>query len=79
MPTIASYKGGKIIIYVNDHLPPHIHIKYGKSNAKMTITNGKIIKGFLPINIATGISKFCINNKVDLLERWEEIYLGRIE
>lgn len=45
----------------------------------MTITNGKIIKGFLPINIATGISKFCINNKVDLLERWEEIYLGRIE
>lgn len=77
MPTIVNHKGAKIIIYVNDHQPPHIHIKYGKLNAKMNISNGKIIKGFLPITIASSISKYCIENKMFLLGRWDEIHSGR--
>lgn len=66
MPTFIIIDGIKIEYYYGDHLPPHIHAKYGEFEALIAIEDQSILAGALPrkkLYIAKEIVK---QNKDDL-------------
>ena len=48
MPTISEFFGILILMYYNDHAPPHFHARYGEHEALLRIDPLRILKGYLP-------------------------------
>lgn len=48
MPTISFFRGIKIFINWNDHMPPHFHATYGGKEILVSIHDIEIIEGELP-------------------------------
>lgn len=45
MPTICMFRGIKIYINWNDHMPPHFHAKYGNDEVIVSINDIEVIEG----------------------------------
>ena len=58
-----------------EHLPPHIHAKYGDAEAQFAISDGRLIKGRFP-DKGKGLVKEFINlYSKELQEMWDtEVY-----
>jgi hypothetical protein len=37
MPTVLTFKGWRIVIYTNDHRPPHAHVLNGNDHARFEL------------------------------------------
>lgn len=48
MPTISEFFGILILMYYNDHAPPHFHAKYGEFEALIQISPIGLLEGNLP-------------------------------
>jgi Domain of unknown function (DUF4160) len=48
MPTIAIVDGVVIMIYPNDHIPPHVHAKFGEYECRISIVTFEVMSGDLP-------------------------------
>lgn len=48
MPTISEFFGILILMYYNDHAPPHFHARYGEYEALIKIEPLGLLKGYLP-------------------------------
>lgn len=48
MPTIGLVDGVRIVVYINDHPPPHVHAVYAEFEAKVSIATGDLLGGHLP-------------------------------
>ncbi len=48
MPEISRFFGIVIVMYYNDHAPPHFHARYGGSEMRVNIESGEIMSGSLP-------------------------------
>ena len=48
MPTISMFFGIIIAMYYQDHVPPHIHARYGDAIATFDIETGELSEGELP-------------------------------
>ncbi len=45
MPTICMFRGIKIYINYNEHIPPHFHAKYGEYECSITIDDIELLNG----------------------------------
>lgn len=78
MPTIININGYRVIIWPDDHAPPHVHIFKGNGEAKITIGNNE------PPHLVTihNLSRqevrqaweIVANNQDILLTAWEKIH-----
>jgi predicted RNase H-like HicB family nuclease len=59
-------------MYPKDHLPPHLHAKYGEYWAEMSILTGEIIVGKLPKRAVRLVEDWIELHKDELLENWNE-------
>ncbi|MEA5459012.1 DUF4160 domain-containing protein [Arcicella sp. LKC2W] len=48
MPVIELFEGIKILMFANDHNPPHFHVYYASFKAMIEISSLQIIRGELP-------------------------------
>jgi len=48
MPVIELIDGIKILLFANDHNPPHFHVYYAGYKAMIEISSLEIIRGNLP-------------------------------
>ena len=48
MPVIELFEGIKILMFANDHNPPHFHVYYASFKAMIEISSLQIIRGGLP-------------------------------
>lgn len=48
MPTISEFFGILILMYYNDHAPPHFHARYAEHEALIRIDPLGILQGHLP-------------------------------
>ena len=76
MPTIIKHDRFKIVIWPNDHMPPHVHVFKRDAEVKITllepvvfniegeISNKDLVKALNPV----------IEHQIELLERWKEIH-----
>ncbi len=48
MPTISMFRGIKICLYWNDHMPPHFHALYGAYEVLVSIEDLEVLEGTMP-------------------------------
>ena len=48
MPTISMFRGIRITMYYNDHMPPHFHASYAGEEALVSINDIELIQGGFP-------------------------------
>ena len=63
----------KIVIYPNDHNPPHFHVLTDNIDASFNIKTGELIKGTINPKDLKRIKYFCTNQKELLLEIWKDL------
>ena len=49
MPTVAIVEGVKIVVYFNEHPPPHFHAKVVEHQAVIDIDSPELTAGSLPV------------------------------
>ena len=73
MPTISSFYGIIIVMYLHDkeHNPPHIHAITQEFDAPFDIKSGMIMEGQFPVKAAQLVKEFILKNQEELEEMWE--------
>ncbi|MBI5218065.1 MAG: DUF4160 domain-containing protein [Bacteroidia bacterium] len=72
MPEISRFYGLIIYMYPKDHLPLHLHAKYGDDWAEISIITSEIIVGKLPKRAIRLVEDWIELHKNELLENWNE-------
>lgn len=77
MPTIAIIDGVRIVIHLEDHLPPHLHAMFAGHEAQISIVTGDILNGSLPPAKAKKVKAWLAAHREQVAYIWKEIKDGR--
>ncbi len=72
MPEICNFYGISIYMYMNEHQPPHFHVRYGEYEAEITIKEG-IVTGSLPRRALRMIYDWLDVHQEELIANWERL------
>jgi hypothetical protein len=70
MPEISRFLGMSILMYFDDHNPPHFHVKYNNYRALISIKDLALLEGDLPARILGLVIEWAELHKDELLENW---------
>jgi hypothetical protein len=76
MPTISSFYGIFIRMYLRDHPPPHFHAIYQEHEANVAIESGEVIEGRLPHSAARLVREWTLAHRLELLDNWQRAKSG---
>jgi hypothetical protein len=76
VPTIAIVAGVRLLIYSNDHPPPHFHATIGDRMAMISIATGEVLKGSLPPSKMNAVRRWLELNRGYVASRWIETRAG---
>lgn len=80
MPTVLRVKGYHVIIFTNDHPPPHVHVRRAEGGAKVSFDPVVIVEYHrLNQRQLSEIIELVEYNRDYLLEKWREIQGGSDE
>jgi hypothetical protein len=83
VPEISRFLGIIVVMYYNDHAPPHFHARYGDYEGVIGIENGELIEERLPPRVLGLVQEWRAQHRLELLEDWrlarERKALKRIE
>ena len=71
MPTISEFLGILILMYYNDHAPPHFHARYGDREALIQIFPLGVLKGNLPPRALSLVMEWASIHQEELLMDWK--------
>lgn len=71
MPEISRFYGIRVMMFFDEHNPPHFHVEYNEYNAVIRITDLAITEGKLPPKAAGLIIEWAIAHKDELMQDWE--------
>jgi len=74
MPTIAIVFGVRIMIYPKDHLPPHLHAKFGEHEAMISIVTGDVLEEALPRTKLSAVQEWLARRREQVAYVWREIH-----
>jgi hypothetical protein len=74
MPTIARFSGFSIVMYFEDHNPPHVHVVARDFEALVAIRDGSMIRGSLPAKFRAVAFAWIRDNREMLLEKWNDYH-----
>lgn len=72
MPKVSEFYGIQIYFYFEDHPPPHFHVFYGDSEAKITIESLDIMAGRLPSRAYALVVEWALKHRAELRRAWEQ-------
>ena len=70
MPELSRFLGIVILMYFDDHSPPHFHVKYNDYRAKISIKDLTLLDGKLPPRVLGLAMEWAGLHKDELLENW---------
>ncbi len=73
MPIISFFDGIKILLFSNDHLPPHFRVYYAEYKALIAIDSQQIMRGSLPTKQLNKVVEWASLNKENLLETFYQL------
>ena len=79
MPVISYFFGIKIMMYFDEHRPPHFHAEYNGNRAEISIKDARVIKGALPMKQLKMVLGWTVIHESELLENWQEIENGTMK
>lgn len=71
MPRISSFYGIVIVMYFDDHPPPHFHARYGEHEAQVAIATGDVLHGSLPRSASRLVKEWAELRRAELLDDWQ--------
>jgi hypothetical protein len=76
MPTIVRQDGFRIMIFPNDHLPPHVPVFKSDAEVKIELVEPRVfnVEGKIGNKDLAKALSLVIEHQVDLLEKWKEIH-----
>jgi hypothetical protein len=51
MPEITRFLGIVILMYFDDHEPPHFHVRYNEYRADVSVQELNVLAGYLPAKV----------------------------
>lgn len=79
MPEISRFLGIVILMYFDEHNPPHFHVKYNEHKAVMEIKTLNILAGNLPVKVRNLVAEWAELHQVELLEMWDSKDFHKIQ
>ncbi len=79
MPEICRFLGIVILMYFEEHNPPHIHIRYNEFKATMSIANLNIIEGYVPAKVRGLVEEWAELHQKELMSMWETKLFKKLE
>lgn len=71
MPSISRFFGIVIMMYYDDHVPPHFHAKYGEYRAQINIESLEIMEGELPRRALSLSIEWAVLHRNELRQNWQ--------
>lgn len=71
MPTISEFYGIMILMFYNDHAPPHFHARYAEHEALIRIEPLGILQGNLPPKALGMVMEWAGLHQEELKKDWE--------
>lgn len=71
MPTISMFRGIKIYMNWNDHMPPHFHATYAGQDVLISINELEVIEGEMPSKQLKMVLGWAAFHQTELQENWE--------
>jgi hypothetical protein len=71
MPTISEFYGILILMYYNDHAPPHFHARYAEHEALIQIRPLGILQGKLPPKALSLVMEWATIHQEELMNDWD--------
>lgn len=72
MPTVQGFAACKLVIYADDHLPPHFHLKGNGWSCVVDIRSLRITRGGAPAGATKEALEWARRNKPLLMTKWAE-------
>lgn len=72
MPVIHKIDAIKILMYFDDHQPPHFHVQYNEFEALILIETLDVYSGYLPPKHLKKVHIWAKKNKTFINKKWEE-------
>jgi len=73
MPELSRFLGIVIMMYFDDHNPPHFHAKYNEFRAIITIRDLLVMGGELPPRVLGLVMEWAESHKSELLDNWNSL------
>ncbi|MEY4768238.1 MAG: hypothetical protein RL637_877 [Pseudomonadota bacterium] len=70
MPIVSRFLGIVIVMFWNDHVPPHFHAKYGEYEITVDILTG-VVAGKFPKRALRHVLEWYELHQNELIENWE--------
>ncbi|MBF0191712.1 MAG: DUF4160 domain-containing protein [Magnetococcales bacterium] len=70
MPVISRFLGIIIVMYWNDHAPPHFHARYGDYEITVTIPDG-VVEGCFPRRALNLVLEWMQLHRDELMQNWQ--------
>lgn len=71
MPEISRFLGIVIMMYFDEHNPPHFHVKYNEYAAVLEIKTLNVIAGKLPAKVRGLVEEWAEINQSSLMSMWD--------
>lgn len=71
MPTISMFRGIKIYINWNDHMPPHFHAVYAGKEVLVSINDIEVLEGEMPSKQLKMLLGWAAFHQEELSENWQ--------
>jgi hypothetical protein len=71
MPELSRFLGISILMYFDDHNPPHFHVRYNDDRAIISISELKLLEGHLPARILGLVIEWAELHKEKLIQNWD--------
>ena len=71
MPVVALFHGIRILLYWDDHNPPHFYAEYAEHTAKVDIRRSVVIAGYLPRRQLRLVLAWAQLHEDELMQNWE--------
>lgn len=78
MPTVADFGAFRIVMYFDDHNPPHVHVVGPDFAAKLRLSDQEVIAGNIPGKVEKRAARYVAENIIQLARLWDR-YSGGYE
>lgn len=77
MPEISRFFGIRILMFYNDHAPPHFHAEYGGERVSLEILSLAVIQGHIQRRALGMVVEWARGRQRELEDDWERARRGQ--
>ena len=71
VPEISRFFGIIVLMYYNDHPPPHFHVRYGEQRAIFGVESLTLLQGRLTPRVLGLVVEWASGHQEELMDDWE--------